>query len=154
MPLVEFAATFDSTALVEMVGGNPRKLIGLVRGLDESWEVRGADDVIPSVHGRNPRDRKRDRLVIELAGDIMGIGATDDEQRADIRVCWEELRTLFDNTAAPATLEVVLEDGGTATIEARPVNIIPGPLTLAVARAVSIELEAVGDAWDVTPGGS
>lgn len=154
MTFVEFPATYDGTETVQFVDGQARWLIGLVSGLDDSWEVRGEDDIVPSLSGRIPRNRVRDRLPILLEGTLLGVGETDAEQRSDIRASWEEVRTLFVNTRDPAELSVELEDGSTATILARPLNVVPGPVDLAVVRKVSIQLEAVCDPWDVVAGGS
>ena len=154
MSLVLFAATYDGEALEEVIDGAPRKLIGLVSGLDDSWEVRGEDDIVPGTSGRNPRNRLRDRLPILLEGSLLGVGTTAAEQHGDVRAAGEELRVLVDPTRDPASLVVALEDGGTATISARPLNVAAGPPTLAAVRSVSIQLEAVEDDWTVDVAGS
>jgi hypothetical protein len=153
MALVLYAATYDGVDLVTVVGGMPRMLIGLVRGLDDAPEVRGTDTIIPGAAGRVPRTRVRDRRVIELAGPVGGVGATHAAQAADMRAALEELRTLFDPTRDPATLVVALEDGGTASINARPVNLLLDEPVVPTMRRVSVELEAVEGAWVITPGG-
>jgi hypothetical protein len=58
------------------------------------------------------------------------------------------LRSLFDPTRAPAVLSVTLETG-TATISARPVNMVVSDIPDPVVRVVSIELEAVGADWSI-----
>lgn len=154
MPLVLFPATYAGTNLVELSSGVPRKVIGLISGLDDTPEVRGSDTVIPGSTGQVPRNRIWDHRRIELAGFIAGVGASNAAQVADIRAILEEFRTLFDPTRSSATLSIGLEDGGTATIAARPVNMLV-PATIDTIRAqVSIVLEAVEGEWDVTVGGS
>jgi hypothetical protein len=151
--LVLYAATYDGVSLVTVVAGMPRMLIGLVRGLDDAPEVRGSDTIIPGAAGRVPRTRVRDRWVIELAGPVGGVGTTHAAQAADVRAALEELRTLFDPTRDPAALSVELEDGGTAVISARPVNLLLDEPVVPTMRRVSIELEAVEGPWVITPGG-
>lgn len=145
---VPYGATYDGTALVSDVSGQPRFVLQCVRGLDDTWETRGEDTVIPGAHGRVARARKRDRLLIELAGWVYGTGATDATMKADFRAALDELRTLFDPTRSAASLVVALEDGGSRMIEARP---LPGMLVAerleGVAARVSVELEAVGYDW-------
>jgi len=150
MSWVTLAANYDGTPLVSDVSNEPRLLIRLVRGLDEAPEVRGVDTIIPGSAGRIARARVWDRRVIELGGLIMGTGTTDAEQLEDTRAALEELRVLFDPTRQPATLIITLEDGGTATITARPVNMVVGPDEVPQRREVSIELEAVDEDWVVT----
>lgn len=149
--IVTLGATYASTALVTSVSDQPRMVIRCVRGLDDSFEVRGTDTIIPTASGRVARNRVRDRRVIELAGHVLGTGDTEAEQRADVRAALEELRALFDPSAAPGTLVLDLEDGGTATIAARPVNMIVPDDPVPTWRQVSIELEAVGADWTIAP---
>lgn len=151
MSIIAFAATYDSVPLEVVESGQPRYLIGLVRGLDESPEVRGSDTIIPGTAGRIERNRVRDRRVIELRGWVMGTGVSESAQRADMRTAFEELRTLFDPTRSAATLSIELEDGGTATISARPINLVTDEPVVATRREVSIELEAVDADWVITP---
>jgi hypothetical protein len=63
----------------------------------------------------------------------------------------EELRALCDPTQDPYLLEVELEDGGVASIMARPLPQQPlwGPGDQPTWRALSIEWEAVGDDWAI-----
>lgn len=148
---VTMGATYDGTPLVTFVGGEARMLIRCIRGLDESPRVRGVDTVIPTAPGRVARNRVYDGRIIELQGPVMGTGATEAEQRADMRAALEELRDLFDPTSSPSVLIIALEDGGTATITARPVNMVTGPDSIPTWREVSIELEAVGADWLIAP---
>lgn len=154
MSLVTLGATYDSTDLVSVVDGYPRLMWRCVRGLDELWQTRGRDTVIPGTAGRTVRSRVRDRLAIELEGWLLGVGDTEAEQLADVRAALETFRTLFDPTRAAATLSVALEEGGTADILARPVNVIWRDDPAPVFREGSIQLEAVGSDWTVTLAGS
>lgn len=154
MSYVTLAATFDSTSLVTTSDGYPRLMFRCVRGLDDLWATRGRDSVLPGTAGRVSRSRKRDTLTILLEGWVFGVGTSNAEQLADFRAAKETLRTLFASDRDAATLSVVLEDGGTATITARPVNIAWGPDTVPIFQEASVELLAVGDDWDVTLAGS
>lgn len=154
MSIVLFPATYDGTPLESVSGGLVRMAIGLVRGLDDSPEVRGDDTTIPGTAGRVPRNRVWDHRTIELEGFIGGVGVSESAQRADMRSLLEDLRTLFDPTRSPATLSIELEHGGTATISARPLNMLCPATVASVRERISIALEAVEDDWEVTPGGS
>ena len=154
MSIVTLAATYNGTDLCTDVSGEPRFIIRLIRGLDESPEVRGKDTVIPGTAGRTARNRVWDRRVIELSGWVMGTGATEEAELADTREALETLRALFDPTNAPASLVIELEDGGSATITARPINMAVGDDDVPMRRQVSIELEAVGADWVIVEGGS
>ena len=154
MSLVLFPATYDGTSLVQVTSSVPRVVIGLVGGLDDSPEVRGDDTTIPGAAGKVPRDRVWDHRTIELEGFIAGVGATHAAQAADIRSLLETLRTLFATTRSPATLSIELEDGGSATISARPLNMLCPASVDTVRATVNIQLLAVEADWDVTLGGS
>lgn len=149
MSIVTLGATFDGTALVTIIGGQPRIMLRCVRGLDDSPEVRGTDTIVPGLAGRIVRSRVRDRRVIELAGWVMGTGTTEADQREDVRDALEELRALFDPTRTPATLLLELEDGGFATISARPLSTVMGDDPIPTYRALSVELEAVEADWTI-----
>lgn len=152
--IVLFPATYAGTDLQDIAeGGMVRMAIGLVRGLDDGPEVRGVDTVVPGSAGRIPRSRVWDHRTIELEGFVGGAGASEAVQRADMRSMLEALRTLFDPTRAPASLVIGLEDGGTATISARPLNMLCPATIASVRERVNIELEAVEDDWEVVPGG-
>jgi hypothetical protein len=122
----------------------------IVTGLDDLAAVRGVDTVVPGLTGRIPRERIADVRAIELAGWVQGVGEDEDARRADYRdsVLW--LQTLFDPTAPPDVLEVTLESGGTATINARPLLMVWGEETVPCVRQVSVALESVDPNWVVT----
>jgi hypothetical protein len=144
--MITNGATYDGTPLVTTSGGQWRLLFRCVRGLYDSPEVRGADTVIPGLPGRVARDRVRDRRVIELDGHVLGVGASDADQRADVEAALETLRTLFDPTRDPATLSIATSTGAT-TIAARPLSLLVDDGHIPVYRRVSVELEAVGADW-------
>lgn len=145
--IVVHGATYAGTSLVTTVGNQRRMVLRLVRGLDDSLVVRGSDTVVPSLAGRIARARIADRRVIELAGPVMGTGATEALQLADLRAAMETLRTLFSPTRTAANLVIALENGGTATISARPVNMVVSPVLIPAFRMVSVELESVAPTW-------
>lgn len=152
MPIVERAATYRGTSLLQLTGDQVRICLRVVEGLDNGPQVRGVDTIIPGTAGRTARNRVRDIRRIVLEGWIAGTGASHDAQRDDFRAIIEELRALFDPTLSPGELSVALEDGGTATIDARTMPEEPewGPDLLPTYRELSVELEAVGGDWEFT----
>lgn len=142
--------SYDSVSLAVDVSGEHALWCWLVRGLDETWDTRGDDIIIPGAHGRTPATRKRDTLVIELQGVIAGVGATPALQLASVRTRLTTLRSTFDPTKSPANLVVLLEAGNTATIACRPVNILMLDYPHPVYRPFSVELLAVGSDWAIS----
>lgn len=140
--------SYGATSLNTFSGAQPRLIFQVVRGLDDSPEVRGKDTVIPGTAGRTARDRVRDVRRIELDGWVFGVGSTDSAQTDDFRDAMETLRTLFDPTASAATLTVALEDGvRSATISCRPVNMLVNYEGLSTGARVNVVLEAIGSDW-------
>lgn len=155
MSVVVRGATYDDVNLVQLPGGRLRMALRVVRGLHATWEVRGQDTVIPSAPGQVPRNRVRDRLVIEVAGPVCGVGDSEQEQRADLEAALGELNLLFDPTGGPRTLSVALGGGGTKVIECTPLPTqLEGDDAIPSYREVSFELEAVEDDWVTIPAGS
>jgi hypothetical protein len=147
---IAIGLTYDGTDLQD---ANPGWLFELVRGLNETPDVRGVDLVVPARAYRSVRNRVADQMPIELQGHVMGVGADEDAQRADFRGLVNDLRTLFDPTREPADLVATLEDGSTATISARP---LPGMVWDQVVPSygrVSIQLQGLSD-WTITSAGS
>jgi hypothetical protein len=134
--------TFRGTSLMR---SDLTVIMRIVRGLGEVMDVRGEDTIIPNATGRTPRDRKKDRLTIELKGHVAGSGATELLQRTSFKTLRAELRTLFDPSLAPGALVATLEDGTTLSIDARAINILYGDDGIPSFREVSVELEAVED---------
>jgi hypothetical protein len=111
------------------------------------WSVRGRDTVIPGAHGQVPRNRKRDRLVIVAEGWIMGAGANEAAQRADIVATEAIIRGLMEPTQDLYTLVHTDEAGAEWSIEVRPVNVLWGDDRIPTYRTVSLEWLAVGADW-------
>jgi hypothetical protein len=118
----------------------------IVRGLNEVAEVRGQDTIIPGTAGRTARNRIADRRAIELRGWVFGAGATDALQRASFRDTIQALQTLFSPTAAAGNLVATLEDGTTATISARSLNMVFSGDDPSF-RYLSVELESIAPNW-------
>jgi hypothetical protein len=151
MPLVYLSGTYKGTSLLQLVGSQPRIVMRCTYGLDTSYQVRGADTVIPSLAGRVARNRVRDIRRVVLEGFVAGTGANDAAMLDDFRDACEELRTLFSPVASTGTLVINLEDGvRTATLAS--VRTLPeepewGPDDIPGFRTLAVELEAVGADW-------
>lgn len=86
--------------------------------------------------------------VLTIATLVAG-GAADVARIASFRTLVKIVRALFDPRAMPASLVATLEDGTTATISARTLNIVWEKLAPSTAR-ISIELESVDGDWVIT----
>jgi hypothetical protein len=139
--------SYDATPLTTSVGGMPRLITRLDRGLDTSPEVRGQDTVIPGAVGQVPRARVWHQRTIELEIIVMGTGTTESLQLADTRAALDALAALLDPTRDPAVLVVELEDGSTRSISARPVNVLHDDGEVPTRRTLSVELVAVEGDW-------
>lgn len=140
--------SYGATDLNTFSGGQPRFVFQVARGLDDSPEVRGTDTIIPGRAGRTARSRVFDRRVIEIEGWVFGVGTTHAAQTDDFRDAMETLRSIFDPTAAAATLTVLLEDSTrSVTISCRPTNMIVNYEGMSAGARVSVELEAVSADW-------
>lgn len=122
-----------------------RTYLEIVRGLNETPEMRGEDDVMPGAPGRFARNRQPDVRTIELAGFIEGYGADSAERAAAFRTRMKLLQSAF-NPELTDVLTVGLEDGTSASINARTLNLLSEQL-IAWAARVSIELESVDPNW-------
>jgi len=146
-PVATIAVTFGGT---DVQAADFGVFLEIVKGLNESPEVRGSDLVVPGLPGRVPRNRVGDRLAIELLGMVSGSGATRALLLADFRANVRAVQALFAPTAAPAVLAAALEDGTTATILARPLNLVWRDVAPGIA-VVSVEMESAGSPyWTVT----
>jgi len=122
----------------------------IIRGLLESPTVRGRDVTVPGLAGRIEANRENDTLMILLEG-VVGPDAADvtlEAQLASYEVNRQAVRTLFATKRARADLVVSLP-GSTATISARPMNLIWKEIVQGVFAEVSIELEGYDD-WVIT----
>lgn len=143
--------SYNGTSLNTFSGAQPRIVAQLVRGLDDSWDVRGKDTVIPGAAGRTARSRVRDNKKIELELWVFGLGTSNAAQTDDFRDAMETLRSLFDPTAAAATLIVALEDGvRSASISCRTINMIVAEYIGPVGAQLNVELEAIGNDWSIS----
>ena len=152
-PVAIIGLAYDATDLQE---SSLDIFLTITYGLNESYEVRGKDVLVPGADGMVPRPRRPHSHKILLAGHVRGSGADQAAQRADYRTNMRTLRTVFDPARSPADLVAELEDGSTWTITARPVS----PGILAAERIpsewadVSIELLSVAPDWTVEEAGS
>lgn len=126
----------------------------LVGGLNEVALVRGEDHTVPALPGRVLDDREADVLPLELRGWIAGQGADGMAQRADVATLRQQVRNLFDPTVS-GNLVALLEDGSTATIQARTLGdgllwgqVVPQLFSL------SVRLESAAAVWTIDPAGS
>ena len=132
---------------VDLTNADLSILMRITEGLDEVWEVRGKDTTIPAMAGQIARNRKRDRLVITAEGMVMGQGADETAQRVDFVSTVATIRALMDPTQAPYTLTATRVDGSTASILARPVNVLWGDDGIPTYRALSCQWLAIDDDW-------
>ena len=148
MTLLRPVESYAGTALNTFVGTETRLRFWVVDGLDDGLEIRGVDSVIPGAAGRVPRNRLWDRRVVEIAGWVRGVGASDAARADDFRDAMETLRTLFDPTRVPASLVIGLEGGvRTATISCRPLPTILVGYKPVPAASINVEFEAVEGDW-------
>lgn len=150
-PVAVVGLTYDGTDVQDADLG---LFLEIVKGLNETPEVRGTDTTVPGLDGRIPRNRVTDRLAIELRGMLMATGMDESAQRSDFATMRQQVRMLFDPTKMPADLVAELEDGSTATISARPLPTLlwrQGPPGYA---ELSVELESVDPDWVIVPAGS
>jgi hypothetical protein len=144
-PLASVGLTYDGTDL------QPADLsfhLQIVKGLNETPQVRGIDVTVPALAGRVEANRINDVLPIVLEGFCRADPATTTQAtaRSSYRDKVQVLRALFSPTRARANLVASLEDGTTITISARPLpGMIWNELVLSEFALVSIELEGVGD---------
>lgn len=131
--------TYASTDIQDSDFG---RFLELVQGLNETPQVRGVDTVIPGRAGQVAGSRIFHRLPILLEGVVLGTS------NSNFRTLMLALRTLFAPDRTPAALVATLEDSSTATVTARPLNIVV-KMTSAYSADVSIELEALAD-WVIT----
>lgn len=137
--------TFDSTSFqTDPIGVH----VEITRGLNESPAVRGEDDVVASLAGRVSYPRLDDILAIEGEGVVLGSGSTVEDQQADYRAQILTIRTILAaGKLNPKTLSCVLEDGTTATIEARVVDYNVDEVVASLAAEIKIAWESVVPDW-------
>lgn len=127
------------------------KIVGrFTAGIFDGLEVRGQDATIPSSPGQVPLNRKAHQRVIRYEGMVMGAGAAEADQRADFLASRIAIAGKMRGDLDPYTLEAVLEDGSSATIEARPLRVEWGPDNLPSYIEFIAYWLAVGDASAAT----
>jgi hypothetical protein len=142
LSLAPVALTYDGGAT--SVQAVPGIFLEITQGLDGVPDVRGVDTVVPGLAGRVTGPRIVDRMSILLEGVVIGA------DEAEFRTAMLALRALFDPALPPRDLVAVLEDGSTATVAARALNIASKRVDRESAE-VSVELEALAD-WSVVAG--
>ncbi|HYI67126.1 MAG TPA: hypothetical protein VEW95_09400 [Candidatus Limnocylindrales bacterium] len=122
-----------------------RIYLELVSGLNETPEMRGEDQPTLSGSGRFARNHVPDIRSIELRGWAEGYGTDNPERAEHFRTKIKLIQLWFDPSVF-GELSVTLEDGTTATINARTDNLLTEQLIGWKAR-VSIELESIDPNW-------
>lgn len=116
-------------------------------GYSEPAEVRGEDDVVPEAAGRELGARIKDRRLIQLEGHVRGIGADTAARTADWRASTDLLTAAIQQDGLPGDLVVgggYLGITGTASLSARVIRVIPGPITNRMSfQTWGIQLECV-----------
>lgn len=147
--LATIGLVWDGNDVQDWPGGI---LIEIVKGVNETPSVRGADVIVPSREGRIEGNRKNDVLTIELSARIRADVTTTNnaDAQASFRENMAQVREWFAPSRGRAVLIATLEDGTVQQISARPLPSMiwnePVKSQLAIG---SIELEAYGD-WEVT----
>jgi hypothetical protein len=117
------------------------------KGLLEVPVVRGEDVTVPSRPGTIESNRVNDHIDIELVGQVTADPEESDRDTA--RAQWwtmmRYIRTLFASNRERADLVAYLPDGGTATISARPMNILIPDQIDGEYASLSIEMEGTDD---------
>lgn len=145
-PAATIGLTFGGTDLQQATIGI---FLELVRGLNETAEVRGTDTIVPSLAGRIARNRVGDTRRIELRGLVAGTGATEALQQSSFFTLVATIRALFSPTASAASLVATLPNGTTATILARTLPTMLWDQELPSLARVTIELESVAPNWTI-----
>lgn len=127
-------------------------VLDIIRGYAEPAEPRGTDIPIPGKHGRLEMARKKDRRSILLEGYVLGTGASLTAQQQSWRTSTDALMALMDRTLASGALVVTSPymglAAGSKSINAKCLNVMPGPIVGLYHQRWSIELEAIGDPPD------
>lgn len=126
-------------------------------GFFEPADVRGKDIIVPGRTGRVYFARVKDSRSVELQGYVMGIGATPQERSEDWHASTQALMAVMDYSLAAGALVASegylgLPAGDIATLQARCVNAIPGPVLNCMSfQRWSFELECVASPpeWDI-----
>lgn len=144
--------TYGGTSLQTFGDGSGGMHIEITRGINESPTVRGEDDTIAAKTGRSSYPRVADILPIEGEGVLLGEGVDSDAQQSSYRTQVMALRTLLAaGKLTPKVLSCTLEDGSTATINARVVDYAVDEQVASIAAELKIAWESVDPDWVITP---
>lgn len=143
--------TYDGSALQTFADDSGGLHIEITRGLNESPAVRGEDDVVASRAGRSSYPRLADILPLEGDGFLLGVGADAATQQASFRTQMAALRALLAaGKLTPKVLAGTLEDGSTATINARVVDYEVTEQVASIAAELKVAWESVDPDWVIT----
>lgn len=142
------AGTYDGEAL-QQVNGEGDLVLYLVptQGLNDPPEVRGEDWTVPGLDGQQPRPRRPHERRIVLSGFVRGKQADTATSQAFYRARVRYLNDLYDTARLPADLVLELEDGSTATISARPLNMIFNERVVSEWADLTVELVSTDPNW-------
>jgi hypothetical protein len=146
-PLIEFRA--QDWANVDGI------YLEITRGFLARPQVRGDDYVIAALPGRSSGNRVSDVLDILAEGYVAGVTSEDWRANTDLLMA-----VLDENGVVPGTLIVRaplygLGAGEEASITARVVNAIPGPVGAGYASQTwSIQLQSLDTGWVLSTPGS
>lgn len=128
--------------------------LDITRGYAEPAAVRGRDIIIVGRAGRTETSvvRKKDVRRILLEGWVLGTGASLVLKQQSWRSSTDTLMALMDHTLASGALVVSTPymglPSGSKTIQAKCINVMPGPIVSLYFQRWSIELEAIGNPPD------
>jgi hypothetical protein len=143
------ALTYDDESLqTDPIGLH----LELVRGINEIPAVRGEDDTVSALPGRVAYPRLADILPLELAGVALGSGSVVADQQSDYRTLMGVVRELLARGSLnPLVLAGTLEDGSTATINARVVDYQVTETMASISAEIRVALESVDPDWIIVP---
>lgn len=127
--------------------------IDLISGFWIPAEVRGKDWVVPRLDGQIEGNRRKDKLILPLAGFIRGSGSTSAARREDFLTNVTTAMAVLDPSLASGTLTLSqgylgLGTGAEATIQARVRDAAPGKMQSGQAFQLwTFELEALTPEW-------
>ena len=120
----------------------------VTQGLNDPAEPRGEDVLVPNLDGMIERPRRPHRRRIVLSGFVRGTGDDVAEAQAAFRTLMRALLDIYSPSRLPADLILEpLEDGGTATISARPLTFEPVERVVSEWVDLTITLESVQPEW-------
>lgn len=114
-------------------GEDPDICIDLAEGFQLPPTVRGRDWIVPRLDGRTAGNRRKDVLILPLAGFVRGSGATAQDRLEDFNDNIAALMVVMDPSLISGELALSdgylgLDSGVVATIDARVLNASPGKI--------------------------